>query len=262
MKVADLQGKLPIGELGEPLHYFDSIGSTNDHAKQLAGEGAPHGTLVLADEQTAGRGRWQRSWHTPAGSALALSLVLRLPALDPDRVPSLNALGALAVSRALEEYGTPSQIKWPNDVLISAKKVAGILVEAGWQEGSLDFVVIGIGVNVLPESVPPVKELSFPATSVQQEVKQPIQRYELLIGILEQLDTWLGRLDSGQLLEAWNNRLAYKGEQVQLSGREDQIQGRLLEVMADGRLVLEVEGKRRAVGEDFVQLRQVDRNWR
>ncbi|MFP3853126.1 MAG: biotin--[acetyl-CoA-carboxylase] ligase [Anaerolineales bacterium] len=260
MKVTDLQGKLPIGELGEPLHYYDAIGSTNDLAKQMAGEGAGHGTLVLADEQTAGRGRWQRSWHTPAGSALALSLVLRLPALNPNRVPALNVLGALAVSQALEEYGAEPEIKWPNDVLLSGEKVAGILVEAGWQEGSLDYVVIGIGVNVLPESVPPPEELTFPATSVQQAVEVPIRRQELLLNILQQLDSWLSHVNSGELLEAWNQRLAYKGQQVQVEGREDQIQGRLLEVAADGRLVLEVDGQRRTAGEDFVHLRQVDRN--
>ena len=121
--------------LGRPRLHLRSIGSTNERARELAEEGAPHGTLVTADEQTAGRGRQGRGWSTPPGSALALSLVIR----DPDPLLSLRA--GLAVA---DLAGPAATVKWPNDVLLDGRKVAGVLVEGRPQEG---WAVLGIGVN-------------------------------------------------------------------------------------------------------------------
>ena len=136
--------------------YLESVTSTNDLALAWAEDGAPDGALVIADTQTAGRGRMTRRWLTPPHSALALSLVLRPNPQEAARLALFSPLGGLALSTALEEqFNLQPQIKWPNDVLLDGKKTAGILAESVWQDGSVQAVVLGIGVNVSPLSVPP-----------------------------------------------------------------------------------------------------------
>jgi BirA family biotin operon repressor/biotin-[acetyl-CoA-carboxylase] ligase len=220
---------LPLG----PLRYFDRLGSTNDEAARWAAGGAPDLALVVADEQTAGRGRLKRRWHTPPGAALAFSLILRptqeqpASALDAALSTRLTALGALAVAAALESlYSLPAEIKWPNDVLVDRRKLAGILAEAGWQGDQLQAVILGIGVNVAEYSVPPEAELNFPAASVAGCLAAPgssaglaparVDRLELLRAILEKLLDWRPRIGSMEFLSAWEERLAFRGEWVRI----------------------------------------------
>ena len=213
-----------------PLRYYERIGSTNDEAARWAASGAPDLALVVADEQTAGRGRMGRSWYTPPGAALAFSLVLRpSQAAAPvgHAATHLTALGALALATALESlYGLPAEIKWPNDVLVQRRKLAGILAEAQWQGEALQAVILGIGVNVEPGSVPDDPELNFPATSVagclaaQGERPPAVDRLELLRAMLEQLLGWRAQLGTPRFLQAWEERLAFKGEWVRLLRHE------------------------------------------
>ncbi len=204
------------------IRYLQSIGSTNDEAWRWIDEAAPHLALVLAEEQTAGRGRGQRRWVTAPGSGLAISLVLRSPPLDPLTVQSLSGLGALAVSQALQtKYKLPSQVKWPNDVLINQRKAAGVLVESRWDGGILHAAVIGIGINIAPESVNPVNftpaGLNFPATCIESVLGHKVERLELLYAILDAINFWLPRLDSAGFIQAWEDSLAYKDQWVELS---------------------------------------------
>jgi BirA family biotin operon repressor/biotin-[acetyl-CoA-carboxylase] ligase len=209
-----------------PIKYFDRIGSTNDEAALWAGQGAPHLALVVADEQTAGRGRFSRRWFTPPGAALAFSLVLRpeaqgsLPPFHTSSFSFLAPLGALAISLAVQEaYGLPSQIKWPNDVLVGGRKVAGILAEADWQGDQWGSAILGIGVNVSAASVPSAEALIYPATCLETELQRELERVELLRAILDQILAWLPRLDQPEFLQAWQGRLAFQGQWVQvLSG--------------------------------------------
>ncbi|MGA9533999.1 MAG: biotin--[acetyl-CoA-carboxylase] ligase [Anaerolineales bacterium] len=254
-----LAERLPVGSLGEPFWFFPTIGSTNDRAKEEAEAGAAHGALLVANEQTAGRGRGDNRWSTPAGSALALSLVLRPEPLSATGPLSLNVLGALAVSEAIEQLGGEPEIKWPNDVLLARRKVAGVLVEAAWREAELEYAVIGIGVNVKPAAVPADEQVSFPAASVEGLLKRPVDRDEMLIAILSSLDYWLGRLSTPALLEAWEGRLAYLGEAVILEKDTGPEQGILLGVTKDGRLRLQgADGTERVAGDDSRGLRPVD----
>jgi BirA family biotin operon repressor/biotin-[acetyl-CoA-carboxylase] ligase len=249
---------LPLG----PLRYFDQLGSTNDEARSWAAAGAPDLALVVADEQTAGRGRHKRRWHTPPGAALALSLILRLTPEGPAGALSthLTALGALAVAAALESlYSLPAEIKWPNDVLVDRRKLAGILVEAAWQGDQLQAVILGIGVNVAENSVPLEAELNFPAASVTGCLAAPgrsagfapahVDRLELLRAILEKLLDWRPRLGSMEFLSAWEERLAFRGEWVRivrtgpeaqppLPDREREWEGQVLGLEGDGALRL------------------------
>jgi BirA family biotin operon repressor/biotin-[acetyl-CoA-carboxylase] ligase len=227
---------LPLGA----LRYFDSISSTNDEALRWAETGAPHLALVVADEQTAGRGRLGRRWYTPPGSALALSLVLRPESLPAPSITRLTALGALAVCNALQEHlGLDSQIKWPNDVLAGGRKLAGVLVEIDWQGDQPTAAILGIGINIAPESVPAEHDLLFPATCVETELGIPVTRWELLEAILRALLGWLPHLDSAEFLAAWETRLAYQGKTVQVyTGGKVPLEGQLLGLESDGALRL------------------------
>ncbi len=208
---------LPLGA----VRYFDQVGSTSTEAAHWADAGAPDLALVVADEQTAGRGRLGRKWFTPPGAALAFSLVLR--EVNPgalqasERMAQMTALGGLALSQALrQDYNLPGMIKWPNDVLLNGRKAAGILAEAHWQGEQLGAVILGIGVNVSQAALPAENALIFPATCVEDELGEPVERLALLRSVLAQLVDWRERLGTPDFMRAWEERLAFAGEWVQV----------------------------------------------
>jgi BirA family biotin operon repressor/biotin-[acetyl-CoA-carboxylase] ligase len=269
---------LPLG----PVHYFESIGSTNLEAADWAEAGAPDLSLVVADEQTAGRGRMGRKWFTPPGAALAFSLILRpeglagLEAHPPDKSPTpltrLTALGALAVCEGLCAYAASRalqvapQIKWPNDVIMNGRKLAGVLTEATWKGTRLSFAVLGTGINVAPASLPPGEGLIFPATCFEGALGMPVDRWDVLQRVLAALLAWLPEMASVEFIEAWENRLAYRGEWVQVSsgdpagGAGIPLEGQVLGLNADGSLRLRTRsGKVMAIHSSEVHLRPVDR---
>jgi BirA family transcriptional regulator, biotin operon repressor / biotin---[acetyl-CoA-carboxylase] ligase len=205
------------------VRYYERLGSTNDEAAAWAEQGAPDLALVVTDEQTAGRGRSGRKWITPPAVGLAFSLVLRLAEKEREALalPRLTALGALAVADALETaYGLPALIKWPNDVLIQRRKVAGVLAEAHWNGADLAALILGIGINIAPASISAVSrrepQLRFPATSVEDCLGRPVDRLEVLAAVLEKLVEWRKRLASPEFLLAWEESLAFRGEWVQI----------------------------------------------
>lgn len=212
-----------LADLNLPaIRFFTSIGSTNDEAWRWTDAGAPHAALVITDEQTAGRGRFQRRWVTTAGSGLAFSLILRSPPLDPQVVNRITGLGALAVAQALQsKYALTAQIKWPNDILLDQRKVAGVLVEACWNGPDLKAVIIGIGINIAPDSVNPAnlpaEGLNFPATCIENELGHPVDRLELLYATLKVLFTWLPQLNTQDFIREWEGFLAYRDQWVELS---------------------------------------------
>jgi BirA family biotin operon repressor/biotin-[acetyl-CoA-carboxylase] ligase len=204
---------LPLGG----LRYYERTGSTNDVALAWATEAAPDLTLVCADEQTAGRGRGRRRWFTPPGAALAFSLVLRPLPGEEDSLPRFSGLGALAVTDVLAGMDLDAEVKWPNDILLGRRKVCGILAEAVWIGNQPDAVVLGIGLNILPAAVPPEAYLSFPATSLEAELHLGVDRLDLLRRVLLALLAWRPRLTSEAFLYAWEERLAFRGEQVEVT---------------------------------------------
>ena len=233
-----LLNRLPIGE----IRFFDSIGSTNDYAIQWANHGAGDLSLVVADEQTAGRGRMERKWFTPPGSALAMSLILRPSADMVAYISRATALLAISLIDTLRDRGLYSKIKWPNDVLLSGYKVAGILVESTWTGDKPDALILGMGVNVLKASVPAVDGLLLPATSVEDELGKPINREELLKDILITFLAWRLKLGTDSFLTAWQQNLAFVGQQVRV-WRECQqaVIGELIGLNPDGSLNLQDE---------------------
>lgn len=230
--------------------YFESVGSTNDVVADWAANGLQPPALAAADEQTQGRGRHGRNWFTPPGSALAFSLLLADPQnLDSRQLALVSGLGGLAVCLALEElYGLAPQIKWPNDVLLGGKKTCGVLAEAHWQGKRLAALILGIGINVAPPSVPPEGKISFPATCVDAAFGQPIERPDLLVAIAKQVLAWLPKLNTSDFLQSWEARLAYKNQIVRMEGPEDTVtEGVLLGLAANGNLRLQLEDSQEQV---------------
>jgi BirA family biotin operon repressor/biotin-[acetyl-CoA-carboxylase] ligase len=222
------------------IRYFDTIGSTNDEALAWIAAGAQDGCLVAADQQTLGRGRLNRRWITRPGAALAFSMIL-LP--TPDEIEYLgffSPLGALAISQALENMlGLVPQIKWPNDVLLQNRKVAGILLEAAWLGNQLQGIVLGMGLNVTARAVPPANELLFPATSVEEVAGHAVDRLALLKAIVQSLFEWRSKLKETDFRRAWEQRLAFTGQWVRIEGTgKPSVTGQVLGIDASGGLLL------------------------
>jgi len=228
--------KLNIGG----LRYFDSIGSTNDEALAWAAEGVRDLSIVIADEQTHGRGRLDRRWFTPKGSGLAFSLIIRpSPALRPHLSRTVG-LAALSIAESCSGLGLVPRIKWPNDILLDGKKTAGILIETVWSGDDVDSLVIGMGINVYKASVPPAELMQFPATSLEDALgKEAPEREEILVNVLNAFMRWRERMGTDELINAWQEILAFRGEQVQASAAgEVPITGELLGLESDGSLRL------------------------
>ncbi len=202
------------------LRYFDTIGSTNDEALAWSDRGAPDGAFVIANAQTSGRGRNQRKWITRPDQALAFSIIFRPSGQDPARLAFYSPMCALAVSRMLEQYGLQPQIKWPNDVLLQRRKISGILVEGSWQGQSIDGVVCGIGINIASSSLDESDRVLFPASSIEQELGRPVDRWQILKEVLQGLFHWRGRINTPEFLQAWESRLAFRNEWVRIEQNE------------------------------------------
>jgi BirA family biotin operon repressor/biotin-[acetyl-CoA-carboxylase] ligase len=201
------------------VHYYPVIDSTNDEAARWAEQGAPDLALVIADEQTAGKGRAGRRWYTVPGSALAFSLILEPQASNESAIQRFTAVGALAVQTVLKEgYALPAQIKWPNDVLIGRLKVAGVLAEAHWMGDQLKNVILGIGINIAPPSIvwalDEVAQSDIAITCLQDAAGKAVDRLEVLRKVLEEMLVWRSHLDTADFINAWESRLAFRDEWV------------------------------------------------
>lgn len=253
--------ELPLGE----IYLYQELGSTNEIAEILISEGAPPFSLVLADKQTAGKGRHGRSWQTHSGKALAFSWILypEPGIITPEKLGKLSGLGALAVAESLiESYQLAAEIKWPNDVLVRGKKVCGVLVEVHWTGSQLKDAVLGVGINVSRGSVPEDKDLHFPASSLEESDGREISRLELLIRVMRSLLKWYPELHSVDFTEAWQDKLAYKGERVTLSTSDKIIdRGILKGISPEGSLILDSDsGEERMYQTGEIRLRPVDRS--
>ncbi len=230
--------KLPLGD----VRYFDSIGSTNNEALAWATSGAKDVSLVIADEQTEGRGRLDRKWFTPKGTALAFSLILQPTAEEKSHLTRTVGLAALAVIDVLRTRGLTAQIKWPNDVLLNGRKVAGILAESVWSGEEVDCVVIGIGMNILKGAVPSAELLQFPATSLEESLGPAVEREKILHDILAGMIALRPHIGTDSFIASWEKALAYRGEQVQVDeGSGILITGKLLGLESDGSLRLRTD---------------------
>jgi len=195
--------------------------STNTLLKQMALSGAPAGSLCLCETQTAGKGRLGRSWHSPAGQGLWLSVLLR-PRIQPEQAPLVTLCAALAMAQAVNEAtGLDARIKWPNDLVLEGKKLCGILLEIGFGGNGIDYIVVGTGLNVRSGAYP--AELAHQATSIEDHMAPPPRR-ELLVRYLAALEETITRLESegfAAIAEAYRARSCTLGSVVKVSGSEE-----------------------------------------
>lgn len=240
------------------LRAFDSIGSTNDEALEWVDQGAPDFSLVIADEQTKGRGRFDRKWVTKPGSSLAFSLILIPTEAEKEKISLFAPLCGIAVWQALwDQFNLTAEIKWPNDILLNRQKCAGILVEAAWKGNDIRGVVLGIGINISPASIPPMEHQMFPPICIETALGEPVDRLDLLAAVLNAIHEWRPLLGSQAFFNYWQEHLAFKGESVRIEqSPKPSIIGVVKGIDNTGRLLLTLpDGKEKAISIGDVHLR-------
>jgi BirA family transcriptional regulator, biotin operon repressor / biotin---[acetyl-CoA-carboxylase] ligase len=233
--------------IGHQIHYYEEIGSTNEEAFRLGLAGAAEGTVVISDGQSAGRGRLQRVWHSPAGANIYTSIILR-PDFKPERAPQLSIAAGVTVAEVLNEYCPGRvQLKWPNDVLLGGKKVCGILAQMKMSAGGVNFVVLGIGINVNMKRAQFPEDILNTATSLLEDKGREISRLELIIRLYENMGKWYKRLlQNGfdPVKEKWLGMAPMIGNRVQVLFREEAVSGQAINLAEDGSLILLAAGNK------------------
>ena len=220
---SEIASRLTTDWAGKKLYYYDITGSTNNDAKRLAEEGKPHGTVVVADIQNAGKGRRGRKWHTLPGTALSFTLLLR-PEFAADKASMITLVMALSVAEAVEDItGAAATIKWPNDIVVNRKKICGMLTEMTMtpEMDEIQYIVVGAGINVNNGSPDEFQEeIRNTATSLKIETGKQINRAELLGRVLvrfeENYATFLETLDLSRLRETYQRHLQGVGAEVRV----------------------------------------------
>ena len=206
---------------GKTVHFARKTDSTNLWIKRLAKEGAPEGTLALAEFQSAGRGRLGRSWEVPEGTSVMMSILLR-PKFEPQYAPTLTLVMGMAVAKAVKNLGFDVSIKWPNDVVVSRKKICGILTEMGVRDGKIDYAVIGVGINVNIKEFP--EEMADKATSLYLESGKEFDRSQIPGLVMEAFEEYYEKFaatcDLSGLKEEYESILANYDQPVRVLAKE------------------------------------------
>ena len=206
---------------GKTVHFARETDSTNLWIKRLAKEGAPEGTLALAEFQSAGRGRLGRSWEVPEGTSVMMSILLR-PKFEPQYAPTLTLVMGMAVAKAVKKLGFDVSIKWPNDVVVSHKKICGILTEMGVRDGKIDYAVIGVGINVNIREFP--DEMADKATSLYLESGRKFDRSQIPGLVMEAFEEYYEKFaatcDLSGLKEKYESILANYNQPVRVLAKE------------------------------------------
>lgn len=226
---------------GRQVIYRETVVSTNELAKELARKEAEEGTVVIAEEQTGGKGRMERVWYSPPGQGLWFSTILR-PVIKPVDASKLTLVSAVAVAKTIREVADiPAGIKWPNDVLVNQRKVAGILIEMSAEIDRINYLVLGIGVNVSLDGTSIPGELANVATSLEAENKLKVTRVELLAALLNNLDKLYEDFLAGkfkQILNSWKEMSVTLNRRVKVISGSEVEEGVASDLDEDGALVL------------------------
>ena len=262
----EILGKNLAGKpFGQKLYYYPVTGSTNDEAFRLGVAGALEGTIVIADSQTKGKGRLQRVWHSPAGTNIYTSIILR-PQFEVARAPQISIAAGVAVAEVLEKYCSGKiQLKWPNDVLLNEKKICGILAQVKTNVCGIDFIVLGIGINVNFSYNQFPEDIRNLATSLSIETDREISRRELIIRLYENLAKWYKKLIAdgfSAVKEKWLSMAPMIGQRVQIMSGDEVISGKALGIDEQGSLVLLTaeDGKIKIFAGDATILKETQEN--
>ncbi len=259
MNEAEIKSLLHTEWAGQELFCFDEIDSTNTKAKELAEQGYPSGTLVVADRQIAGRGRRGRSWDSPAGIGIFMTLLLK-PDINPNNASMLTLVTALATAQAISDVtGAEAKIKWPNDIVINGKKVCGILTEMSAQFDYINHIVIGIGINVHNESFP--EEIRETASSLLLESGKRIHRADLIARFLERFEAgyaiFLQTEDLEGLMKDYNALLVNIQKQVRILDPKEPFEGKAIGITKRGELIVDTWESRKLVSSGEVSVRGI-----
>lgn len=245
--------------VGKKIYYFDELDSTNIKANRLAEEGAEHGTLVVANQQKAGKGRRGRGWESPAGTSIYMTLLLK-PDIVPSNASMLTLVAALAVAKGIEKMtGMEVKIKWPNDIVINGRKICGILTEMSAQIDYVNHIIIGIGINVHNKEFP--QELSDRATSILMECGQSINRAALIETIWEAFEDYYDRYmttqDMTALRQEYDAYLVNRGQRVQVLDPKEPFEGVAQGITDRGELIVDTWESRKLVSSGEVSVRGI-----
>ncbi len=236
----ELTWNLKTQRIGRKVHAYESTDSTMDVAHRLAAAGEPEGTVVVAEQQEKGRGRMGRRWFSPKGKGIYCSVILR-PSMQPAQVPLVTLMAAVAAAQAVEAATElKPEIKWPNDLLIGSKKVAGILTELSAELNRVNYVVLGIGMNVNT----PRRDLPAHATSLAEELGKKVDRLQVARSLLEQMDRLYGVFLQGGIapvLEAWRRYAGFLGRRIRVALEGRVVDGQALDVDASGALLVRTD---------------------
>ena len=245
--------------VGTEICYFDVTDSTNTQAKSLGEGDAPNCTLVVAGKQESGRGRRGRSFESPAGTGIFMTLLLR-PEIEPQNASMLTLVSALAVAKGIEYMvDLPVQIKWPNDIVINGKKVCGILTEMSAQMDYVNYIVIGIGINVGNEEFP--EEIKDVATSIYLESGKHVNRAMLIEKIWEEFEDYYELYEKTQdlssLVKEYDSYLVNRGQKVRVLDSKEPYEGKAMGITDRGELIVDTWEARRLVSAGEVSVRGV-----
>ena len=218
MSKAEIESLMDTKWAGSNVVYYDEIDSTNNRAKEAGDNKAPHGTLFVADMQVAGKGRRGRVWQSPAGSSIYMTILL-YPEISPLKAPQLTLVMAIAVAEGIKEVtGLDTKIKWPNDIVVNGRKICGILTEMSTEIDYINYVVIGVGINVNQKVFD--EELKEKATSLMIETGAPVKRSALIAAVMKHFEInyalFMENGDLSGLQESYNEMLVNRGKEVRI----------------------------------------------
>lgn len=260
MTEAEIKSLMHTEWVAKEVLYFDTIDSTNTKAQELAEKGYPSGTLVVADKQESGKGRRGRSWVSPSGTGIFMTLMIK-PDINPNNASMLTLVAALAVAKAITSVtGEEALIKWPNDIVVNSKKVCGILTEMNAQFDYINHIVVGIGINVHNESFP--EEISQMASSLMIEAGgKRFHRAQIIaetMSYFEQYyDTFLKTQDLSALVREYDELLVNRNKSVRVLDPKEPFDGKAMGITPRGELIVDTWESRKLVSSGEVSVRGI-----
>ena len=260
MTEAEIKSLMHTEWVAKEVLYFDTIDSTNTKAQELAEKGYPSGTLVVADKQESGKGRRGRSWVSPSGTGIFMTLMIK-PDINPNNASMLTLVAALAVAKAITSVtGEEAMIKWPNDIVVNSKKVCGILTEMNAQFDYINHIVVGIGINVHNESFP--EEISQMASSLMIEAGgKRFHRAQIIaetMSYFEQYyDTFLKTQDLSALVREYDELLVNRNKSVRVLDPKEPFDGKAMGITSKGELIVDTWESRKLVSSGEVSVRGI-----
>ena len=235
--------KLKTKYVGNRIHYFDEVNSTNEKANELAAN-VEEGTVIIAEKQKEGRGRFGREWTSPKGG-IYVSVILK-PKISSIDAPKITLIAGIAVAKVIKKLGFDAKLKWPNDILIHGKKVGGILTSISTKDGKIDYVIVGIGINANVDISTSLKELQKSATSLKEEFKKEVSTEKIIEDILQEIEInyEIFKFKKGNfayLLNEWKRLSDTINKKVKIQMQTEVIVGEAVGVNRDGALILKLE---------------------